>query len=79
MVSWTKRQVRYGGVDSVEVRPRGMGLVDSDFEVWLPERRVPCAHCGIAFRPTRPNAKYDSNACRQAAYRARLATRPHPG
>jgi hypothetical protein len=32
-----------------------------------------CARCGEEFEPRRPEAVYCSGACRQAAYRARLA------
>lgn len=43
-------------------------LIQADQVSWLPE----CKHCGIHFRP-KGKQKYGSNACRQAAYRKRLA------
>jgi hypothetical protein len=42
---------------------------------WRAERRERaiawCAFCGMAFKPIRHDARYCSNACRQAAYRSR--------
>jgi hypothetical protein len=35
-----------------------------------------CKHCGALFQPERPDQQYHSNACRQAAYRKRLAPLP---
>lgn len=39
-------------------------------------RALVCAHCGSTMLATRSDARYCSNACRQAAYRERQRRRP---
>jgi hypothetical protein len=75
---WCRRQVSYGGVWSQPRRYCGRRCEIADrtarrrAERELARQRK-CAHCGSAFDAPRQDAAYCAPACRQAAYRKRLA------